>query len=172
MEKKVTTPAVKGIIISLILIVFALVLMFLNLSRNKGLGGIQIAIFIAGVIWSAVSYANQMNGDVTFGNVFAHAFKVTAAVTAIMVVYTVISLKFISPEQVDIAIQEARTNMEAKNMSSDQIDTAINITRKFFLPFAIGGVLVMFMFIGLIASLIGAAVAKKKPRDPFLQQTV
>lgn len=169
MEKKVTTPAVKGIIISLILIVFALVIMFLNLSRNKGVASIQFLIFISGVIWSAISYAKQMEGNVTFGNVFAHGFKVTAAITAIMVVYTIISLKFISPEQLELGIQEARANMEAKNMSDEQIDNTINLTRKFAVPFAIAGVLIIFMFTGLIASLIGAAVAKKNPRDPFVQ---
>lgn len=169
MEKKVTTPAVKGIIISLILIVFSLIIMFLDLTRNKGIASIQFLIFIAGIIWSAISYAKQMEGNVTFGNVFGHAFKVTAAITVIMVVYTVISLKFISPEQLEAGIQEARANMEAKNMPDDQIDNAINLTRKFAMPFAIAGVLVMFMFVGLIASLIGAAVAKKNPRDPFVQ---
>jgi hypothetical protein len=169
MEKKVTSPAVKGIIISLILIVFALIIQFLNLSRNRGLASIQFIFFIIGIIWSAVSYAKQMEGNVTYGNAFAHAFKVTAAITAIMVVYTVISIKFISPEQLNMGIEEARANMEAKNMSEDQIDNAINITKKFAVPFAIAGVLIMFMFVGLIASLIGAAVAKKNPRDPFVQ---
>lgn len=169
MEKKVTSPAVKGIIISLVLIVFALIVMFLDLSRNKGIAAVQFLIFIAAVIWSAISYANQMEGDVTYGNVFGHAFKVVAAITAIMVVYTVISLKLINPEQLEQGMQEARANMEAKNMSEDQIDNAIGIARKFAMPFAIGGVLIMFMFVGLIAALIGAAVAKKNPRDPFVQ---
>jgi hypothetical protein len=169
MEKKVTTPAVKGVIISLILIVFSLVIMFLNLTPNKGLGSLQFIIFVAGIIWSAILYAKQMNANVTYGNVFAHAFKVTAAVTAIMVVYTVISLKFISPEQLQRGIEEARTNMEAKNMSDEQIEKAISITRKFAVPFSMAGVLLVFMFIGLIASLIGAAVAKKNPHDPFVQ---
>jgi len=170
MEKKITSPAVKGLIISLILIVFALIIQLLDLSRHKGLAAVQFLIFIGAVIWSAILFAKQMDGDVTYGNVFAHAFKVTAAITAIMVVYTIISLKFISPEQLEVGIQEARTNMEAKNMSEDQIDNAINITRKFALPFAIAGVLIMFMVVGLISSLIGAAVAKKNPRGPFVQQ--
>jgi hypothetical protein len=169
MEKKITSPAAKGIIISLILIVFSLVILFLNLTANKGLGLFQFIIFVGAIIWSAIVYANQMDGNVTYGNVFAHAFKVTAAVTAIMVVYTVISLKFISPEQLERGIEEARANLEAKNMSDEQIEKAISITRKFAIPFSMAGVLLMFMFIGLIASLIGAAVARKNPRDPFVQ---
>ena len=170
MEKKVTSPALKGFIVALILIVYSLIMTILDLSRNKGLASIQFIIFFAGIIWSAIIYAKQMNGNVTYGNVFGHAFKVTAAITALMVVYTVISLKFISPEQLEAGIQEAKANMEAKNLSDDQIESAINLTRKFATPFAIAGVLFMFMFTGLIASLIGAAVAKKNPHEPFVTQ--
>ncbi len=169
MEKKVILPAVKGVIISLILIVFSLITQFLDLSRNKGLASVQFIVFIIGIIWSAVYFAKQMNGNVTYGNVFAHAFKVTAAITAIMVVYTIISIKFISPEQLNASLEEARKNMESKNLSDDQIDKAIDLTKKFAVPFAMAGVLFSFMFVGLIASLIGAAFAKKNPRDPFVQ---
>jgi hypothetical protein len=170
MEKKVTTPAVKGIIIALILIVFSLGIQFLNLSRNKGFSSIQFLILIVGMIWSATLYSKQMNHNVTFGNAFAHAFKTTAAVTAIMVVYTIISIKFVSPETLDIAIQEARTQMEARNMSDEDIDRAINLTKRFFVPFTVGGIILFFLVVGLIGSLIGAAVAKKNPQDPFVQQ--
>ena len=170
MEKKVTTPAVKGIIISLILIVFALTIQFLNLSQNKSLGGLQFVILIAGIIWSCISYAKQLDGNVTFGNVFSHGFKTSAAVTAIMVVYTIISIKFIFPEALDMAMREARTNMESKNMSDDQIETAINFTKKFFIPLTAGGILLVFLIAGVIGSLIGAATAKKNPEGPFVQQ--
>ena len=171
MEKKITSPAVKGVIISLFLIVFALVIQFLNLSRNKGLSSLQFVILFAGIIWSAISFAKQMQGNVTFGNVFVHAFKTAAAVTAIMVVYTIISIKFISPEIVNQAMDEARTQMEAKNMSDDQIDTAINFTKKFFVPLTAGGVLLFFLLAGAVSALIGAAVAKKNPQEgPFVQQ--
>ena len=171
MEKKITSPAVKGIIISLFLIVFALAIQFLNLSKNKGLSSLQFLLLLTGIIWSAISFAKQMNGNVTFGNIFVHAFKTTAAVTAIMIVYTIISIKFISPEIINQALDEARTNMESKNMSDDQIDKAINFTKKFFVPLTIGGVLLFFMIVGVIGSLIGAAVAKKNPQEgPFVQQ--
>lgn len=171
MEKKLTSPAVKGIIISLFLIVFSLIIQFLHLTKNRSLSSIQFIIFIGGIIWSAISFSKQMNSNVTFGNLFAHAFKTAAAVTAIMVIYTIISIKFISPEIIDIALQEARTGMEEKNMSDDQIDTAINFTRKFFVPMTTGAALLSYLLMGVIGALIGAAVAKKNPsQTPFAHQ--
>ena len=82
MDNKVTSPAVKGIIISLCLIVFSLILTFSGLEKNKGLGAIQFLILIGGIIWAAISFANQMNNNVTFGSVFVHGFKTAAAITA------------------------------------------------------------------------------------------
>ena len=171
MEKKITSPAVKGVIISLVLIVFSLIIQFLNLTKNKGFSSVQFIILIGGLIWSAISFSKQMEGNVTFGGLFTHAFKTAAAVTAIMVVYTIISIKFISPEIIDMALQEARSGMEGKNLSDDQIDQALSFTRKFFVPLAVGGALLSFLLMGVIGALIGAAVAKKNPQQgPFVQQ--
>ena len=158
MEKKVTSPAVKGIIISLILIVLSLAIQFLNLTKSTGFSSVQFIILIGGLIWSAISFSKQMEGNVTFGGLFTHAFKTAAAVTVIMVVYTIISIKFISPEIINMALQEARSGMEGKNMSDDQIDQALGFTRKFFVPLTTGGVLLSFMIMGVIGALIGAAV--------------
>ena len=171
MDKKITSSAVKGVIISLIMIVFSLIIQFLNLSKNRGFSSIQFVILMAGIIWSAVSFSKQMNGNVTFGSLFTHAFKTAAAVTAIMVVYAIISIKFISPETIDLALQEARAGMEGKNMSDDQIDQALAFTRKFFIPLTAGGLLLSFLIMGVIGSVIGAAVSKKNPQQgPFVQQ--
>jgi hypothetical protein len=50
------------------------------------------------------------------------------------------------------------------------MDTAIEISRKFFMAFLIAGTLVGYLAFGAIASLIGAAVTKKNPNN-FQQQT-
>ena len=104
MEQKVATPVQKGLIISLILIVFGLVIYFAGQMENKALSYIQYIIFLGGIIWSCISFAKQMNGNVTFGNVFAHGFKTTAFIAALMAVYTFLSVKFIFPDIVDKSI--------------------------------------------------------------------
>lgn len=171
MEKKTTSSAVKGVIIALILIVFSLIIQFLNLTKSKGFSSIQFIILVGGIIWSGIAFSKQMNGNVSFGDVFTHAFKTAAAVTALMVVYAIISIKFISPETMEMAMQEARTGMEGKNMSDDQIDQALSFTRKFFVPLTAGGVLLSFLIMGVIGAIISAAVSKKNPKQgPFVQQ--
>jgi hypothetical protein len=51
------------------------------------------------------------------------------------------------------------------------IEQGIAMTKKLFLPFAIAGAIFGTGFLGAIGSLIGAAVAKKNPVDPFKQDT-
>ena len=169
MESKVTTPVIKGLIISLILIVMSLVIYFTNQMNNKALGFVQYLILIGGVIWGCIQYSKDMNGNVTFGNVFSHGFKVTAVVIVIMVVYFILAAKVIFPDMVDKAIEQARTDMEKQHMPDQNIDTGLNIMRKYFVVIGVGAMILFFGIVGCIASLIGAAAAKKNPQTPFNQ---
>jgi len=170
MEPKVTTPVMKGLIISLVLIVFGLILQFTDLYMNKGLSSIQYLIILAGIIWACISFSNQMNNNVTFGNIFAHGFKTTAFITALMAVYSVVAMQYLFPEIMDKSLEAARLEMEKQGkLTEDQVDQALGFTKKFFVPLTIATVVVIFLVVGAISSLIGAAVAKKNPQTPFQQ---
>lgn len=171
METKVTTPAIKGTLLALVLIVIGLAIYFTGQSQNKSLGYVSMGLYAGAIIFSCTYYAKQMGGIVTFGNVFAYGFKTAAAATAIFLVYTFIAFKFIMPEMVDLSLDAARKGMEEKkNLTSEQVEQSLEMVRKFFIPFAIGGALFMYLFIGVIAALIGAAVAKKTAApSPFEQ---
>ncbi|NCI46216.1 DUF4199 domain-containing protein [Sediminibacterium soli] len=170
MEQKITPVWMKAVIIALISIIFGLIMFFTGQMQNKALAWIGYLIFFGGIIWSDIQYAKQKNANVTFGNVFAHGFKVAAGCAAIMAVYTIIAFKFIYPEMIDISLDEARKNMEqGGKMTEEQITQALDMTRRFFIPFAIAAILIGSALMGCIASLIGAAVAKKNP-NPLQEQ--
>lgn len=133
MEQKITQPWIKGLIVSLILIIYGIVLYFTGQSQNKSLGLLQLVILVIGLIISCIVFAKQQNGNVTFGNVFAHGFKTTAAIIVIMVLYTVVSINFLFPEMIDLAVNQARIDMEKRgDLNDDQITQAIQMSRKFF----------------------------------------
>src|SRR5437868_12395097 len=90
MEQTITSTTTKGLVISLILIILALAVYFANIQVNGPTQWIGYAVFIGGVIWSIYSYGKQVDYNSTFGNYFAHGFKVSATVTAIMIIYIVI----------------------------------------------------------------------------------
>ena len=48
----------------------------------------------------------------------------------------------------------------------------MSMVKDHFTLFAVAGIIIGFAIIGLISSLIGAAVAKKQPKDPFGNQSI
>jgi hypothetical protein len=163
MEPKLTPVWMKAAIICLISIVFGLILYFTGNMQNQALGYVGYAIFFAGIIWACINYSKQMNANVTFGNVFAHGFKVTAAVAAILSVYTFIAFKFIYPEMIDVFMEEGRKQMQTQGKSEAEINQGMEIGKKFFIVIVIASMLFGSAILGAIASLIGAGVAKKNP---------
>jgi hypothetical protein len=169
-QQKAISPLMKGVIISLLLIVVSLIAYFTGqdtASWNRWLGNL---ILFGGILWACISYGRQLNNNVTFGNIFAHGFKVSSIVTLISILFTIIFF-LVFPEIREKALDLARVEMEkSDNISEDQIEQAIGLTRKFFYVFTIGVLIFAYMIVGTIASLIGAAVTKKDPRPPFENQ--
>ena len=61
MERKPTTHIVKGLIISLILIVISIVGNFLGPEQAQLAGYISYLVLFVGIIWACISYGNQMD---------------------------------------------------------------------------------------------------------------
>ena len=57
-------------------------------------------------------------------------------------------------------------------MMDDQIDQGLAMFERNFILFTGGGALFMYLVLGAIGSLIGAAITKKQPRSPFDQQSI
>lgn len=161
----VMSPVTKGLYIGLAVILLSVLLMvFMSMEEQNKFSWISYVIVVGGIIWACIRYAQDMNGNVTFGNVFGHGFKTTAVVAILAVLFTLLAVTVIFPEMKDKSMEMARTQMEEQGRMSDtQIDEALTMTDKYFIPFAVGGTLVGYLIIGLISSLIGAAVAKKNP---------
>jgi len=167
MENTVTSHIVKGAILSAISIVLSVVVYVFNLYEMSWLSWINYAIFIGGLIYGAILYANQNNNNVTFGNVFAHGFKTTAVVIVVTTLFTVLSTKVLFPDMIDKVLEMTRKQLEKNpQMTDEMIEQAVTMTKKFFLPFAIGGAIIGTGILGAIGAAIGAGVAKKNP-NPF-----
>lgn len=163
-EKNITTTTTKGIVIGLILVILGLVTYFANLDYNGPIKYIGYVVFVGGIIWSVNSYGKEIQYNSTFGNYFAHGFKVAAFVTSILIIYVVI-FNALFPDFKQTAMDEARKAMVEKNMTSEQMNQALEMTNKFFMVFVIGGTLLGYLIFGALSSLVGAAITKKDPKQ-------
>jgi hypothetical protein len=169
-QQKIMTHITKGLIIGLLAIIIGIAGYLGGIDQQSWFKWISTIIICIGVIWACIYYAQQLDGRVTFGNVFAHGFKTSVVVALLVVVYFVLAVTVIFPEMKDKAMEAGRQQMEsAGKYSEEQINQGLEIAKKFFTIFGVAGILLGTLIAGAIAALIGAAVAKKKPVNPLDQ---
>ena len=169
MEQKIVSPQIKGLIIALMLIIVGIAGYYTNLAFERWFSWAANGIFFIAIIISCIHFANQKEGYVTFGNVFTHGFKATLVTTIIMLIYTLVAMNVLFPEMKEKIFEMQQAEMEKRDMSGDQIETAMNMMKKYFTLFMILGIIFGHIIIGCIASLLGGAFAKKKPINPLQQ---
>lgn len=170
-QRKPLTHTLAGLLIAGLVIVLSLILMlFANSTSNPGSGWLTYLVIIVGLIISINMYAKSKDNFVSFGELFSFGFKATAVYTVIFIGFLIlVSLLF--PDFKTSAIEAVRTEMEnQKNYNEDQAEMAIEMMEKYFWVFAVGGTMLAFVIVGAIGSLLGAAIAKKRPQNPFEQQ--
>ena len=168
-DKKIMSPGIKGLLIALVLIVLSAALIVLDQFQNQIWGLVSTALFIGGIIWACVSFSKQMDGNVTFGNLFSHGFKATAAIAALSAAWLLLATSVLFPSMMDKMLEVQRTAMEEKGMSDSDIDGALKTAAKFTKPMMIIASVFINLLVGAIASLIGAAIAKKNPNTSMPQ---
>ena len=165
MEKKIISPLIMGLAIAAMLIVFAVIsITVIGIDKSQNLGWIQYLIIFVGVIGSCMIYANQLDGNVSFGNVFATGFKVTTIFTCFFIIYLLLALTIIFPEikEKTLTIMQAQmVKNKTGNGNQDEMNVIIGKIRDHFVSITAGGTAIGLVIIGTISSLVGALVAKK-----------
>jgi NADH:ubiquinone oxidoreductase subunit 6 (subunit J) len=163
-----------GHVVAGLIIGGALVLLSLVFSGDGGMasGWLPILMAIGGLVLFIYLYGKANNNQKTFGELFSYGFKATAVLTLILVVF-IIMTALLFPEMKTKVMEMSRLEMEKQNkLSDDEIDSAVNMLDKYYWAFAIGGTMLMYVILGAIGSLIGAAVTPKRPKTPFDQLSI
>lgn len=161
-EKKVMTHFTKGLIIGLAMLAIGIVFQVFGIYE-QWVQWMVLALYLAAIIWACVSYSNDLEGNVTFGQVFGHGFK-TASIVALIGIAGFVLIYFLMPEVKQKALQLAREGMEKNpQLTPENIDQALAFTEKYYFLFGIIGSLFSYALTGLVAALIGGAVAPKNP---------
>src|SRR3954447_1070542 len=170
MEKKPVSPLVVGVVIGLVSILLFLIFYFTGRTFKKdAISYLPAAVFLGLIIFFTIKWANDNNNNVTFGQCFGYGFKCTAVTAIISFIFTLIFL-FIFPDIKTQFLNFQREQFEQNaQFSDDQRERMLSGLGNYFTLIMLGGGLFGNLIIGLVASLIGAAVAKKNPQSPFEQ---
>ena len=168
-ENKIMSPQIKGLLIALIVIILGIAGYFTGLGFSTWFNWVVNAVMFAAIIIACVHFANQKQGYVTFGNVFLHGFKITAVVAIIVLVYTLLAFTVLFPDMKEKIFEMQQAQMEKSGLDDDKLEQAMTMMKKYFMIFLVLGVIFGTLIWGSIASLVGAAVAKKKKFNPLDQ---
>jgi len=168
-ENKIMSPQIKGILISLFVIILSIAGYFTELSFTAWYPWLINLILLVAIIIACVHFANQKNGYVTFGNVFMHGFKISLVVTVFMLLYVLLAMTVLFPDMKEKIFEMQRTKMEESGLDDDKLEQAMTMMKKYFMVFTLGATIFGTLIWGCISSLIGAAVAKKKKFNPLDQ---
>ena len=168
-ENKIVKPQIKGIIISLIVIILGIVGYYTGLGFSGWYNWVVNGVMLIALIIACVHFANQMDGQVTFGKVFLHGFVTSIVITVILLVYTIVAFKVLFPDMQEKIFEMQTEQLEKRGLDSEKMEQAMSMMKRFFWPFLIMGVIFGNLIFGCIASLIGAAIAKKNKVNPLQQ---
>jgi hypothetical protein len=173
MEEKIT-PAKSalslGILFGAIMILQFVVMYILDPDpiENKWMG-VTISLLnylmlpVLFIVLGSINYKNKINeGFINFSDALKIGVSIMAiAALAYSVFYIIFNLIF--PEYIDQTMEKTAQVMRAtnNNMTDDQIDMAITVTRKFSSPWVLFPVtMAIYCFLGLLYSLIVGAIVK------------
>ena len=167
MEKKITSPVAAGLIISLVIIAISVITYFTGTYLQTWAKYIGFAALVIGIIWSVINNAKEKNSEVSYGQLFAFGFKVAAAVTCITILFLLLS-GLIFPDMKGKIIDYARQQALAKQgADADQAEKGTELFEQHYTLFLVIGTIFWYLVLGVLSSLIAAAIPKKNPQSPF-----
>jgi hypothetical protein len=162
-----------GLLIAAFMVVFSLIIHMMGQGNASSVGWLGNIVFIGALIYFINKYGKANNNTSSFGELFSYGFKITSIVTLIMIIFMVI-LFASNPEYKATMLEGVTTEMENQvdtgKITESQAETMITQYDKNFILFTGGSALFMYLVMGAIGSLIGAAITKKEPKTPFDQQ--
>jgi hypothetical protein len=167
MKKQPISHLLAGAVIAGILILYSIFLLLSEQMANQKLSWFSYLMMVLALVYFVREHGKVNNHQLEFGQLFSYGFKATAFATILMLTFQVF-FNMIFPEMKDKFIEIALEQMSADpRVTEEAMDVGIEIIKKTFWPLLIAGTLFGTMVVGLIGSLIGAAVSKKNPTTPF-----
>lgn len=166
MEKKPTmfqTTLTWGLITGFAGVVYSLILYFTDMITNQGLGYVGYVILLVGIYLGTKAYRDQsLDGYISYGKALGTGVMISLFTAIISVVFMILLYTVIDTELIDKVMSLANEKNMERGLSEEQSQQAMEMGKKFFVPFAAVAGLFAGVFVGFIISLITSAILKKE----------
>ena len=153
----------KGLITGLLMIVLTLFFFYvLKMPVNQKEQYVIFSVYIAGIIWSLLTYKQTATENKTFKNYFSTGFKTFIVVTLLMVLYTFIFYKFNTAYR-DAGIAENNTMLlKEGNHTPAEIESNANQLKQIFMPVMVGITTFKYLILGSLVTAIASGFLSRK----------
>lgn len=162
MPAKETSHLSSGLNIAVILIVFSVILHFTNTYQDKMLNMLFYPIVILSMVLFCYIYGKKQKDKVSFNQIFSYGFKTICTTTLIMILWNILSMKYLFPEHTaQVMVQQAK---EMQAQDSHIRANPFEPFQQHFYTFTMSSTLLMFAITGLVGALLGAALGKRRSK--------
>lgn len=173
METNTQTPMWKhaftqGTIWGIVLVIFSLLMYFLDLSLKQWVGWLAYGILIAGIYLSAKTYRDQeLGGAIEYSKVLGYGTLLGLMAGILSGIFTYVLYSMIDPGLMDKLFVMMEDQMLAQGLTDEQVEQALTMQKGFMTPGFMAAVSIpTFALYGFIFSLIVGLFVKKQA-DPF-----
>lgn len=156
-----------GGILGLALIAYSLGLYLVGMNESQPAQWFSYAIIATFIFLGTRAKREKNNGLISYGQGLGTGVGIAFFGSILVAFYTFVFFKFIDADMFEQLILRAEDQLYEKGMPDDQVEMAMQYTRKFMSPVPMAAMVVLsYTFMGFIISLITAAIIKKEG-DPF-----
>lgn len=155
-----------GLYIGIALIILSLLFYITDLYTQSWVGYVNYAVILVGVVFASIAYRDKyMDGVITYGKSVSAGFMSGLFAGVLVAIYTIVFMTVMGEEYIQTLMEIAEEKMLSSqpNMSDEEIEMAMNMTKKMMTP---GWVSVMVFlgngFFALVFSLIASIFIKKE----------
>ncbi|GAB1449457.1 MAG: DUF4199 domain-containing protein [Bacteroidetes bacterium] len=159
-----------AIIYALVSIGISLVFYIMDINQSGWLAALPSLVLTTAILFFGLNSRKNdtLGGYMSYSQGLGTGMLIVLAGSLVASLYQYVFLTFIDPEFVEKALNLAKEEMLKKEMSEDQIEQAISMSRKMMKPWVMSLIgLFGSLFFGLIINLILAAVTKKEDPNRF-----
>ncbi|MDW7690315.1 DUF4199 domain-containing protein [Flammeovirgaceae bacterium SG7u.111] len=159
-----------GLILGVVNIIFTLIILYTGLLGNTIIGFLGYGIYFAFLFLGMKEFKGDNNGVMTFGKGFGLGTLASLIAGLFMCVFFYVYLSFIDDYLLTFMLDFTVTQLEESGtVDQNAIDMAMSIYEDYlFTPLGYSILaLVSGFFVGMIISLITAAITKKNPEVPY-----
>jgi hypothetical protein len=155
---------INGLIVGLAMIIYSVILYILGMTENQTAEWGSYIILIIGIVITTKSFRDKANnGFLTYGKGFTYGLVISIVASVLVAIYSFLYLKMIDPDAIQRALIMAEETMIERGLPDEQIEQAMNITKRMMTPlFMTLTSLLWTAIVGIVASLIIAAIFKKE----------